>query len=61
MKSDEQLDKSMDEAEAEIKATLKKHGLYIGIIYEDGVALTLGSQQKHANGDIRVYEREIKL
>lgn len=61
MKSGPELDAAMDEAEKEIKAILKKHDLYIGILYEEGVALTLGYQQKHPNGDIRVYERELEL
>lgn len=58
MRTDEEIEREIEMAEAEIQAILKKRKLYIGMLYDDGVALTLGAQEEHDNGDIHVFERE---
>lgn len=58
MLTDEQIFQKMDEAEAEIKAVLKKHDLSLGMLYDDGVAITLNHCQQHPSGDYSIRERE---
>lgn len=57
MKKDDEIFELMDKAEQEIKLILKKYNLDLGMLYDDGVAITLRHEQ-HANGDISVRERE---
>lgn len=58
MLTHEQIEKKMDEAESEIKAVLKKHKLSLGMLYSEGVAVTICYQQQHQNGDCQMFERE---
>jgi len=61
MRTKKDVDKSIDEAEKEIKATLEKHGVYLTMMYKEGVCLMIGNQETHPNGDIRVTERETDI
>ena len=58
MKTDEEIDQVMDEAEGEIEAVLTKYGLGIGLLYPDGISIMLTHEQKHPNGDYSIRERE---
>lgn len=58
MKTDEEIDSIFDSAESEIKAVLNKYNLEIGMLYDDGVAITLRHTQQHESGDYSIRERE---
>lgn len=58
MKTDDDIYKAMDEAEQEIESILAKHGLGIGMLYDEGVGIVLTHQQQHPNGDCSMRERE---
>lgn len=58
MKTDEEIENLFDGAEAEIKAVLKKYNLEIGMLYDDGVSITLRHTQQHESGDYSIRERE---
>lgn len=59
MKTEEEIEASMDAAEAEIMEILNTRGLYLGMLYPEGVGITLGFDETHPSGDVRVFEREI--
>ena len=61
MKTDEQIEKEMDAAESEIKAVLNKYGMVLGMLYDEGIAITISHTQQHPNGDYFVRERETVL
>ena len=62
MKSKAEVETLLDDAEREIKAVLSKYGAYISTLYpDDSITLTIGHQEPHPNGDIRVTERETDI
>jgi len=58
MKADKEIYAAMDKAEIEIKQVLTKYGLGIGMLYDEGVAITLTHHQEHSSGDYSIRERE---
>lgn len=60
MLSDKEIEQKMDQAEKEINDVLDEHGLYLGVMYEEGVSVTIGHQQEHPSGDLSIRERELK-
>lgn len=58
MKTDEQINSEMDACEQEIREVLKKFGMSLGMLYDEGVAITLVHQQKYPSGDYSFLERE---
>lgn len=62
MKTQKEVEKLLDDAEREVRAVLIKHGAYISTLYPDtSISLTIGHQETHPNGDIRVTERETDI
>ena len=61
MKTDAQIEKEMDVAESEIKKVLNKYGMCLGMLYNEGVAITISHTQQHPSGDYSVRERETDL
>lgn len=61
MKTREQIEKEMDIAESEIKKILNKYNFTLGMLYDDGVAITINCTQPNENGDYSVFEREAAL
>ena len=58
MKTNKEIEETIDKAEQEIKAILIKHELTIGMLYEEGVSIMLSHQQSHPSGDHSFFERE---
>lgn len=57
MKTNKEIDELMDKAESEIQAVLNKYGLYLGMLYDDGVTITLNHRQDRQDGTTLVVER----
>ena len=53
MKSNEEIEETMDKAEQEIKAILIKHELTLSMLYAEGVSIMLSHQQNRS-----FFERE---
>ena len=48
----------LDKAEAEIKVVLKKYKVDLGMLYDEGIALTLTVQDQYPSGDWSVTSVE---
>ena len=58
MKTDEEIDKEMDEVEDKILAILKKSSMSLGLLYHEGGCVMLCHIQNYPSGDTSVRERQ---
>lgn len=58
VKAVEEIEEALDKAEAEITKVLKKYDLHLGMLYDDGIAITLNHEQKLSDGTTERIRRE---